>query len=137
MGLYAIGGNEEAAKMMGLKVDSIKIRAFAACGLLCAIAGILLSGRLRTAQATAGEMWETMAIAGCALGGVKLTGGEGKFSGVLFGNLIIVVINTLFNYAPGINTWWQNILMGSLVMISVAMQSENLKFKFKRRKKIA
>ncbi|MHC1773364.1 MAG: ABC transporter permease [Flexilinea sp.] len=135
MGLYAVGGNEEAAKMMGLKVDSIKIRAFAACGLLCAIAGILLSGRLRTAQATAGEMWETMAIAGCALGGVKLTGGEGKFTGVLFGTMIIVVINTLFNYAPGINTWWQNILMGVLVMLSVALQSDNLKIKFRKRKK--
>ncbi len=122
--LYAVGGNEEAAQMMGLKVDSVKITAYAICGLLCAVAGILLSGRLRTAQATAGASWETFAIAGCALGGVKLTGGEGKFSGVMFGTLIIVVINTMFNYSANINTWWQNILMGVLVMVSVGMQTD-------------
>lgn len=130
--LYAVGGNEEAARMMGLKVDKVKITAYAICGLLCAVAGIMLSGRLRTAQATAGASWETYAIAGCALGGVKLTGGEGKFSGVMFGTMIITLINTMFNYSASINTWWQNILMGVLVMISVGMQTDVISNRLKR-----
>jgi ribose/xylose/arabinose/galactoside ABC-type transport system permease subunit len=130
--LYAVGGNEEAARMMGLRVDIIKIMAYSVCGFLCALAGILLSGRLRTAQATAGVSWETFAIASCALGGVKLTGGEGKFSGVMFGTLIVVIINTMFNYSANINTWWQNILMGVLVMISVGMQTDVIAQRFRR-----
>jgi ribose/xylose/arabinose/galactoside ABC-type transport system permease subunit len=124
MGLYAVGGNEEAAKMMGLKVDRIKIAAYTCCGLFAAIAGILLAGRLYTAQPNAGDSWETTAIAMCALGGVKLSGGEGKFSGTFFGVLMIAVINTIFNYAGNLNSAWQNVVMGVLVLISIGVQSE-------------
>ncbi len=131
--LYAVGGNEEAARMMGLKVDKVKVMAYMACGLFCAVGGIVLAARLRTAQATAGTSWETFAIASCALGGVKLTGGEGKFSGVLFGSLIIAVLNTMFNYSPQLNTWWQNILMGALVMVSVALQTDAIRLRRRRR----
>ena len=60
----------------------------------------------------------------CALGGVKLSGGEGKFSGTFFGILIISIINTIFNYAGSLNSWWQNIVMGVLVLISIGVQSE-------------
>ena len=127
MALYAVGGNEEAARMMGLKVDRVKIAAYMCCGLLAALAGMLLAGRMYTAQPNAGKGWETTAIAMCALGGVKLSGGEGKFSGAFFGALVISVITTIFNYAPNVNTWWQNVVMGLLVLLSVGMQSEVFK----------
>jgi ribose/xylose/arabinose/galactoside ABC-type transport system permease subunit len=127
MALYAVGGNEDAARMMGLKVDSIKIRSYMMCGLFCGIAGVLLSARLAAAQAVAGENWETTIIACAALGGVKLTGGEGRFFGTLFGVLTISIINTIFNYAGNINTWWQNIIMGVLLMIAVTIQSDVFK----------
>ena len=131
MGIYAVGGNEEAAKMMGLRVDRMKIAAYTLCGLFAALAGVLLAARLYTAQPTAGDTWETTAIAMCALGGVKLSGGEGKFSGTFFGILIISIINTIFNYAGSLNSWWQNIVMGVLVLISIGVQSEVFHFKKK------
>ena len=71
MVLYAVGGNEEAARMMGLKVDKIKIAAYTICGTFAALAGMLLASRLYTAQPTAGTSWETTAIAMCALGGIS------------------------------------------------------------------
>lgn len=133
MALYAVGGNEEAARMMGLKVDRVKIEAYICCDVIAAMAGILLAGRLYTAQPNAGTSWETTAIAMCALGGVKLSGGSGKFSGTYFGTLIIAVINTFFNYAGNLNTWWQNVVMGVLVLISIGIQSDV--FRKRRRKK--
>ena len=129
MGLYAVGGNEEAAKMMGLKVDRIKIAAYTMCGVFAAIAGMLLAGKLYTAQPNAGTTWETNAIAMCALGGVKLSGGQGKFSGAFFGILVLSVINTIFNYAGNLNTWWQNVVMGILVLISIGLQSDVIKIR--------
>ncbi len=132
MALYAVGGNEEAARMMGLKVDRVKIMAYTCCGLFAAIAGILLAGRLYTAQPNAGTGWETNAIAMCALGGVKLSGGEGKFSGTFFGALLISLINTVFNFAGNLNTWWQNVVMGVLLLFSIGIQSDV----FKSRKKV-
>jgi ribose/xylose/arabinose/galactoside ABC-type transport system permease subunit len=134
MALYAVGGNEEAARMMGLKVDRIKISAYVMCGLFAGIGGILLTSRLGAAQAVAGESWETTAIASAALGGIKLTGGEGKFLGTFFGILIIGIINMMFNYAGNINIWWQNIIMGLLLFGSVAAQSDI--FRSFRKKKI-
>lgn len=134
--LYAVGGNEEAARMMGLKVDKIKISAYVLCGLLAGIGGVLLTSRLSAAQAVAGENWETTAIASAALGGIKLTGGEGHFLGTLFGVLIVAIINTIFNYAGNINTWWQNIIMGLLLMVAVAVQSDVFHLKKKKAMKL-
>lgn len=126
MAIYAVGGNEEAARMMGLKVDRIKIAAFTICGAFAALAGMLLASRLYTAQPTAGDAWETTAIAMCALGGVKLTGGEGRFSGAFFGILVVSLINTVFNYIGSMNSWWQNIVMGLLILVSIGLQSDVL-----------
>lgn len=127
MAMYAVGGNEEAARMMGLKVDRIKIAAYTCCGLFAAVAGILLAAKLYTAQPNAGNSWETNAIAMCALGGVKLSGGQGKFSGTFFGVLLLSVISTIFNYAGNLNSWWQNVVMGVLLLISIGIQSDVLK----------
>jgi ribose/xylose/arabinose/galactoside ABC-type transport system permease subunit len=127
MAIYAVGGNEEAARMMGLKVDRIKIGAYAMCGLFSGIGGVVLTARLYAAQAVAGENWETTVIACAALGGIKLSGGEGRFLGAFFGVLIVSIIKTFFNYAGNINTWWQNIIMGLLLMAAIAAQSDIFK----------
>ena len=60
----------------------------------------------------------------CAIGGVKLSGGEGKFSGTFFGIMIYFVINTIFTYLPEVSVHWQSVIMGLLVLISVGVQSE-------------
>ncbi len=125
MQIYAVGGNCEAARMMGINVDRIKISAFVCCGLIAALSGILLASSSGSATLSAGNTYETYAIAMCAIGGVKLTGGEGKFSGTFFGILIYFIINTIFTYLPtSISVHWQSIIMGALVLISVAVQSE-------------
>ena len=112
MRLYASGGNEEAAKLMGIQVKKIKSIAF------------FLSGS-GSATLSAGNLYETYAIAMCAIGGIQLSGGQGKFSGTFFGILIYYIINTLFTYLPSsISVHWQSIIMGILVILSVAMQSE-------------
>ncbi len=125
MRIYAVGGNCEAARMMGIDVDRIKIGAFVLSGVIAALSGILLASSSGSATLSAGNTYETYAIAMCAIGGVKLTGGEGKFSGTFFGILIYFIINTIFTYLPtGISVHWQSIIMGALVLISVAVQSE-------------
>jgi ribose/xylose/arabinose/galactoside ABC-type transport system permease subunit len=133
MSIYAVGGNEEAARMMGLNVDRIKISAYVMCGLFSGIGGVLLTSRLSAAQAVAGENWETTVIACAALGGIKLTGGEGRFLGTFFGIMIVSIIKTIFNYAGNINTWWQNIIMGLLLMVAITAQSDVFKNLFPKK----
>lgn len=125
MRLYAVGGNGEAARMMGIDVDRIKIGAFVCSGAIASLSGVLLASSSGSATLSAGNVYETYAIAMCAIGGVKLSGGEGKFSGTFFGILIYFIINTIFTYLPsGISVHWQSIIMGLLVLISVGVQSE-------------
>lgn len=125
MGMYAVGGNRDAAEMMGIDVARIKIKAFICCGTIAALSGVLLASSSGSATLSAGNVYETYAIAMCAIGGVKLTGGEGRFSGAFFGILIYFIINTIFTYLPsGVSVHWQSIIMGTLVLISVGVQSE-------------
>lgn len=124
MGMYAVGGNTEAARMMGIDVDRIKIKAFICAGLIAAFSGVLLASSSGSATLSAGNVYETYAIAMCAIGGVKLSGGEGKFSGTFFGIMIYFVINTIFTYLPEVSVHWQSVIMGLLVLISVGVQSE-------------
>lgn len=135
MNLYAVGGNSEAARMMGINVDKTKIIAFICSGALAALSGVFLASSSGSATLSAGNAYETYAIAMCAVGGVKLTGGEGKFSGTFFGMLIYFIINTIFTYLPSfVTVHWQSIIMGILVLVSVGVQTEALqKFKFRKK----
>jgi len=134
MNIYAVGGNGEAARMMGINVDRTKIIAFAASGFLAAFSGVLLASSSGSATLSAGNTYETYAIAMCAIGGIKLSGGVGKLSGTFFGILIYFTINTIFTYLPtSISVHWQSIVMGVLVLISVGVQTEVFgKVKFKK-----
>lgn len=124
-GIFAVGGNCEAAKMMGIDVDRIKMKAFICCGTIAAFSGVLLASSSGSATLSAGNVYETYAIAMCAIGGVKLSGGEGRFSGTFFGIMIYFIINTIFTYLPsGISVHWQSVIMGALVLVSVGVQSE-------------
>lgn len=136
MGMYAVGGNKEAARMMGIDVDKITIKAFVWSGFIAALSGVLLASNSGSATLSAGNVYETYAIAMCAIGAVKLSGGEGKFSGTFFGIMIYFVINTIFTYLNGVSVHWQSVIMGILVLISVALQSEVLQdFKLVRKNK--
>ncbi|MDF2614415.1 MAG: transporter permease [Clostridia bacterium] len=122
--VYAVGGNEEASKMMGLKVHNIKIVVYAISGALSAFAGVILTSRLGAGQPVAGEGWELTAIAATVIGGTLITGGVGKFTGTLYGVLITGIIQNMFNMQGNLNVWWQNILMGAILLGVVVAQSQ-------------
>lgn len=122
--LYSVGGNEDGAHMMGISVDRVKMGAFILSGLLASIAGVLLASNSGSASLSAGNTYETIAIAMCAIGGINLSGGVGRFTGTFFGILIYFVLDTVFTYIPNVTTHWQTVIMGILVLISVTIQSE-------------
>ena len=135
MGLYAVGGNKEAARMMGIDVDKITMRAYLCSGVIASLSGVLLASSSGSATLSAGNVYETYAIAMCAIGGIKLSGGQGTFGGTFFGVMIYFVINTIFTYLNGVSVNWQSVIMGALVLVSVSMQSEvfqNVKLKIKK-----
>lgn len=126
MHIYAVGGNKEAARMMGIDVDGVIMKTFIISGVIASFSGMLLASASGSAALGAGNIYETYAIAMCAIGGVKLSGGEGKLIGAFFGILIYFVINTLFTYLSGVSVHWQSVIMGIMVLLSVIGQSEVL-----------
>lgn len=124
--IYAVGGNHEAAKMMGVKVDVITIRTHIICSFLAAIAGVILAARLGAGQPVAGDGYELKAIASVVLGGTFLTGGVGKISGTIFGVMVMGLITNIFNMQGNISTYWQNVITGLMLLIIVLIQSINI-----------
>ena len=129
--LYAVGGNEEAAAMMGLNVERVKLLAYTISGGLSAFAGIILTARLGAGQPVAGQGWELDAIAATVIGGTLLTGGKGKFSGTLLGVLIIGIITNILNMERNLNTWWEHVIKGMVLLIAIIIQYQTEKRKIK------
>lgn len=92
---YAVGGNEKVSFIAGIKINRIKIFAYTVTGMLCGMAGAILTSRLNSAQPTAGTGYELDAIAAVVLGGTSLSGGKGRIVGTLVGALIIGTLNNL------------------------------------------
>ena len=95
--VYALGGNEEATKLSGISTDKVKIFVYAISGMMAALAGIIITSRLSSAQPTAGSGYELDAIAAVVLGGTSLAGGTGTIVGTMIGALIIGVLNKALN----------------------------------------
>ncbi len=115
---YAIGGNEVAAKILGIKVNKIKFLIYGISGLMSALAGGILTSRLNSAQPTAGTSYELDAIAAVVLGGTSLTGGKGRIVGTLIGVLIIGVLNNGLNLL-GVSSFYQQVVKGVVILIAV------------------
>lgn len=126
--IYAVGGNEEAARMMGFSPDRIKFAVYTFSGLCSGLAGMMLTSRLSSAQTTAGIGWELTAIASVVLGGTLLTGGKGRISGTICGIIIYAVVEVLLGRFS-LMVWWINIFTGALVFFVVIMQSPNVNFR--------
>lgn len=118
--VYAVGGNEEAAILSGIKADRIKIYVYSLAGFLSALAGVILTSRLNSAQPTAGAMYELDAIAAVVLGGTSLTGGRGWIVGTLIGALIIGVLNNGLNLL-GVSSFFQQVVKGGVILLAVLM----------------
>ena len=116
--IYAVGGNEEAARLSGLEVDRIKLLAYAALGCLAAFSGIVLASRVGAASATAGLGYELDVIAGVVIGGTSLQGGRGSILGTILGVFILGIITNGLNLL-GVSTYYQYVIKGVLLIIAV------------------
>ncbi|MGY0692391.1 ABC transporter permease subunit [Virgibacillus sp. FSP13] len=123
--VYAIGGNEEAAKLSGIKSDRVKIWVYSLTGMLAVLAGIIMTSRLNSAQPTAGASYELDAIAAVVIGGTSLAGGKGKIVGTLIGALIIGVIDNGLNLL-NVSSFYQQIVKGGIILLAVLLdRSQN------------
>ncbi|MGD0640416.1 MAG: ribose ABC transporter permease [Roseiarcus sp.] len=116
--VYVIGGNQEVARLAGVHVGTIKVAVYALSGMLAAIAGIIITSRLESAQPTAGAGYELDAIAAVVLGGTSLAGGKGSLFGTLVGALIIGVLSNAFNLMD-VSSYYQMIAKGAVILLAV------------------
>jgi ribose transport system permease protein len=119
--IYAIGGNEEAARLSGIPVRRVVLFTFAYSGLAAAIASMVLTGRLNSAQPSAGVMFELDAIAAVVVGGTSLFGGKGGVFGTLVGALIIGVINNGMNLL-NVPSFYQQIVKGGVILTALLIE---------------
>ncbi|CZF84419.1 ribose ABC transporter permease [Grimontia marina] len=122
--IYALGGNESATRLSGIDVDKVKIGAYAICGLLAALAGIIVTSRLSSAQPTAGMGYELDAIAAVVLGGTSLMGGKGRIMGTLIGALIIGFLNNALNLLD-VSSYYQMIAKATVILAAVMVDNKN------------
>jgi inositol transport system permease protein len=116
--IYAIGGNEQAARISGLNVGRIKIGVYTIAGLLAGLSGLVLTSRIGSGQAGLGVGYELDAIAAAVIGGVSLSGGIGTIWGTMVGALIIGVLNNGLDLL-NVSAYWQTIVKGSIIVAAV------------------
>ncbi|MBO1107423.1 ribose ABC transporter permease [Plesiomonas shigelloides] len=122
--IYALGGNEAATCLSGINVDRVKIAVYALCGLLAALAGLIVTSRLSSAQPTAGTGYELDAIAAVVLGGTSLAGGKGRIMGTLIGALIIGFLNNALNLLD-VSSYYQMIAKAVVILLAVLVDNKS------------
>jgi ribose transport system permease protein len=118
--VYAVGGNEEAARLSGIPVDRVKLWVYVIGGATAGLAGVILASRLGSGQAASSEGLELLVITAVVLGGASITGGQGSIWGTLAGVLIISVLAngmSIMNVEP----FYQRIVTGLALLIAVGM----------------
>lgn len=116
--IYAIGGNETAARLSGIHIHKVKLTVYIIGGILAALGGVIVTSRLDSAQPNAGISYELDAIAAVVIGGTSLNGGKGKVWGTVIGAVIIGVLNNglvLLNVSP----FWQQVVKGCVILLAV------------------
>ncbi|WP_312866932.1 ABC transporter permease/substrate-binding protein [Streptomyces zagrosensis] len=120
--MYAIGGNEEAARLSGIQVRRQKLVVYALSGAFAAVAGIVLASRLSSAQPQAAVGYELDAIAAVVIGGASLAGGVGKASGTLIGALILATLRNGLNLLE-VSSFWQQVVIGAVIALAVLLDT--------------
>ncbi len=118
--IYAVGGNEEAAKLSGLNVKRVKLMVYTAAGALSAVGGLIVTSRLNSATPIAGEGFELDSIAAVVIGGTSLSGGKGSVLGTVLGALIIGVLNSGL-VIMGVDPFWQTVIKGLVILLAVVI----------------
>ncbi|HEY4326425.1 MAG TPA: ribose ABC transporter permease [Mucilaginibacter sp.] len=124
--IYAIGGNENAARLSGININRVKIIVYSMAGALAAVGGMIVTSRLDSAQPNAGISYELDAIAAVVIGGTSLSGGRGSIWGTVLGAVIIGVLNNglvLLNVSP----FWQQVVKGLVILLAVIIDKANSK----------
>ncbi len=124
--IYAVGGNENAARLSGINSKRVKIIVYGLAGALAAVGGIIVTSRLDSAQPNAGTSYELDAIAAVVIGGTSLSGGKGTIMGTVAGAIIIGVLNNglvLLNVSP----FWQQVVKGAVILLAVIIDKANSK----------
>lgn len=122
--IYAVGGNEQAARASGINVNRVKLFAYIICSVLAALAGIVLASRITTGQPNAGIAYELDAIAAVVIGGTSLLGGRGSVTGTVIGVLIIGVINNGLDLL-NVSSYYQQIIKGVIIILAVLLDRKN------------
>lgn len=118
--IYALGGNEDSARLSGINTDKIKTLVYVISGVTAAIGGIVVTSRIGSASPNAGTGFELDAIAAVVLGGTSLAGGEGNVSGTIIGALIIGVLNNGLNLMS-VSPFYQSIVKGAVILMAVLL----------------
>lgn len=131
--LYAVGGNEEAARLSGVSIDKVKIRAYMLCAFCAALAGSISLSNLGSGNPTAGEGYELEAIAACAIGGSRMAGGKGSVLGTVFGALLLASLKVGM-IIMNVNTFYQYIVTGAIIVIAAFFEVIQVKLESKIKK---
>lgn len=116
--VYAVGSNEQAARLSGINVKNVKLSVFTISGALAALAGIVMTSRLSSGQATIGEYDVMDTVASVVIGGTSMRGGIGKIRGTFFGVLIICTIRNGLNIMA-VSAYWQQVAIGCLIIVAI------------------
>ena len=124
----ALGGNEEASRLMGLPVERVKLLVYIMSGALAGLSGVILASQFGAGQPTEGAGWELFAIASVVVGGTLLTGGVGSVLASLTGVLLLGLIFNILNFENGLgvislSAYWQSVIRGVFLLIVVVLQS--------------
>jgi galactofuranose transport system permease protein len=128
-GVLAVGGNEDAARMMGLPVTRITFLVYLASGGCAGLAGVILAAQFGAGQPIEGVGWELFAIASVVVGGTLLTGGAGSVATTLAGVLLLGVLFTILNFENGkgwisLSAYWQSVIRGLFLLVVVLLQAK-------------
>jgi len=121
--IYAIGGNEQATRLSGIRVSRYKLLVYAISGFTASIAGLVLTSRLMSGQPNAGVSFELDAIAAVVMGGTAITGGRGSIIGTLIGALMLGVLNNGLNMM-GVSPYLQNVVKGVIILLAIYISRE-------------
>lgn len=120
--LYAIGGNQNAATLVGIKVDHHRTYVYMLSGMLASLAGMLMMSRLGSAQPTVGVNWVMPSITAAVLGGTAMNGGRGGMVGTVIGSLLMIVISNVI-VIMRVSTYMEQVVVGSVVIIAVLIDA--------------
>ena len=118
--IYGVGGNAEVARLSGINVNKVIMTVYSIAGFCAALAGLIMLGRVSSGQPKAGEGYEMDIITATVMGGISLTGGEGKIHFVIFGVLVIGILSNGMTMM-GISAYWQRVVKGLVLLLAVGM----------------